>query len=420
MSAFSLAITSLLANTILGLGPIPDDAEVVWHHRLARPSSTDGVLPAIPRREALSNSASGHRAVGYLPYWSDVAEVPWDSLDEIIFFSLEIDASGTVQNDRGFERDGAALVAEARAHGVATSLAVTLFDPEGINTLLSSSLARGTLIDELDRRLGEASGINLDFEVVPPEARASFVNFLGELRDYFGPSVRLSVAIPAVDWRDAYDIAGVTTVADAYIMGYDYHWSTSDPGPVAPIDSGTFWNSRDLRSSIEHYVAPLHDGQRARLYLGIPFYGREWPTSDVTVPGNSVGSASTAFYHECSARFASSPPLWDMISQTPYLVVGENTGNRQLFCENNASIRAKLDLIREYDLAGVMVWALGYTRRDPGVWSDVDALTSSPSLSSGVDEVRNGKAQDQGCAGVGSGALLFLALLRRRRAESAR
>ena len=55
-------------------------------------------------------------------------------------------------------------------------------------------------------------------------------------------------------------------------MGYDYHWSGSQPGASSPVDrtDGLY----TLRWSIDQYVEA--GVPRDRILLGLPLYGMRW------------------------------------------------------------------------------------------------------------------------------------------------
>src|SRR5262249_11119594 len=110
---------------------------------------------------------------------------------------------------------------------------------------------------------------------------------------------------------------------------------------------------------------------------------------------------------------------WDVPSQTPYKVfekggVGSNDWH-QLFCEDETSLTAKLDLARCLNLPGVFYWALDYVRHDYSFWSVVAPRLSSPGMVDPPDPDHDGLGdtcdncpnaanpfqEDSDCDGVG-------------------
>ena len=116
------------------------------------------------------------------------------------------------------------------------------FDPKSqawqgdlVATLLKNSSARQKLIDNLIGYIKDnsLSGINLDFESIPPGQAKAYAAFVKEVNDRFKKigmivSVSLPFDNPAVDYRD---IAADNVLV--ILMAYDEHWSTSAAGPIA-------------------------------------------------------------------------------------------------------------------------------------------------------------------------------------------
>jgi spore germination protein YaaH len=315
---------------------------------------------------------------GYYPYWAgDTDSIPWRHLTHLSYFSVEVNADGTLGSSHGWESNGAALVATGHASGVAVTLTATLFDQDEIGALLADPARRTRLVDNL---LGlvqgqGGDGVNIDFEVVPRSAKQDFVDFMAEITTAFHdaiPGSHVSLASVAVDWHGSYDYDQLALACDGLmIMGYGYHWSNGDPGPVAPIYSGSTWSGPDLVWTIEDYFTWGGEENRGQFVLGLPLYGRNWPATDGAIPGTATGRGEARILELCDSDFAAGK-TWDEDSQTPFRVYQDGGEWRQLFCEDEASLAAKLDLINEYDLGGVMFWAVGYAPTDHVLWDLVD------------------------------------------------
>jgi spore germination protein YaaH len=59
---------------------------------------------------------------------------------------------------------------------------------------------------------------------------------------------------------------------------------------------------------------------------------------------------------------------WDDLSMTPWVVFEEDGEIHQIYFENEKSLKAKLDLVKQNQLGGVGFWALGYEGEDKRVW----------------------------------------------------
>ncbi len=66
------------------------------------------------------------------------------------------------------------------------------------------------------------------------------------------------------------------------VMAYDYHWSTSGPGAVAPMDK--------LRATADYTVAHV---PAKKVIWGVGVYGYDWKRYGVTLPITSKTASAT-------------------------------------------------------------------------------------------------------------------------------
>ncbi|HIA00306.1 MAG TPA: hypothetical protein EYN66_00045, partial [Myxococcales bacterium] len=167
-------------------------------------------------------------------------------------------------------------------------LTATMFDRDEIREVLSTADNRTRAIDNLLEIVQDAGadGINIDFEFVPeaqagesPSPKQNFVTFMADLTTAFHAAIEsshVSLASPAVDWGGTYDYDQLALVTDGLmIMGYGYHWSGGNPGPLSPIVGGGIWGERSLTWTIEDYFAYGGEENKDHFILGLPLYGRE-------------------------------------------------------------------------------------------------------------------------------------------------
>ena len=158
----------------------------------------------------------GRKVFGYHPYWMSTPAInsyQFDLLSSVIYFSYEVDPSTAGYSTiHGWLTTP--LVDKAHAAGVKVQLCATNFGSANNTALLSNAAAQDTLIANLIRliRLRNAEGINIDFESVPTSQRANLTAFFSNLKMRLHavlPDAEISVAAPAVDWNNSWDVASL-------------------------------------------------------------------------------------------------------------------------------------------------------------------------------------------------------------------
>ena len=158
--------------------------------------------------------------------------------------------------------------------------------------------------------------------------------------------------------RPAAVAAGVDRV---FLMGYDYHWSGSQPGGSSPID----------RSDGLYYAALVDRAVRRRRRAAGPdpagpaavrdeLAGRAAPAATAPVIGKGAPGFRPA-PPTCSSRPAFSPGATRWSS--PILHRPDAAGWRVDLLRLSGNLRPKLALARDNGLAGAGFWALGYVGR---------------------------------------------------------
>lgn len=351
----------------------------------------------------------GTELYGYVPYWElhegtakYLRDVP---LTTIALFSVTARRSGEI-NTRplGYRRItgqvGRQVIDEARARGARVELVFSSFgtkknaaffgraveppiatlepipipgtEPSGApvpgTTVVPTPWVR--TVDELvdlAQELG-VDGINVDIERLDALDRPAYREFLSTLRS------RLVAAIPKAQVSVATE-AGFTGIGNAaaaaeagvdrvFLMGYDYHWSGSQPGASSPVDrlDGLY----TLRWSIDRYVEA--GVPRDRILLGLPLYGMTWRTlgpdrgfyvlrDGVTfIPGRNLDTL-------LEPAFA---PTRDPLEVAEYFIRADGDGWAITYYDSPSTLRTKLALALDNGLAGGGFWAMGYERGLPG------------------------------------------------------
>jgi spore germination protein YaaH len=336
---------------------------------------------------AVVGAALPRRVYGYLPYWEnlDPASFRWDLVSDIVAFSAEIATDGMVTNPHGLP--GAGLLSEAHARGVRVHLCATLFNSAAgseIATFLASPAARATAVQQLVALAPD--GLNLDFEFVPGASRDAFTAFVQQLRAALPPNIELTLAMPATTSYSGYDVPQLAAAANRLLlMEYDYHWRTGPTsGAVAPLP--------DVQRAVDGYLAKV---PATALAMGVPYYGYEWPTSSAAAGASTTGPGNSVLFESGFTKLSTYGRIWDSASQTPWYTFVASAQPRQGWVEDGESLALKYRFARSRDLAGVMIWALGYDGARTEGWT---ALQSS-FLSGTADEP---PAQERGCSQAGA------------------
>jgi spore germination protein YaaH len=199
-------------------------------------------------------------------------------------------------------------------------------------------------------------GVNIDFELLPPKHRDNLTAFMAELYPQLkGLNKTLIISVfPQVDVTEdvagAYDYPELAKNADfLQIMAYDHHWSTSPPGPIAPID----WYEKNLKEAIDKCGGPN------KVIYGVGAYGYDW------VEGKD---AETIKYVDAVVRADQNGAtiMYDETAQAPHF----KYKNHEVWFENDKSTAAKLDIVAKYKPAGIAIWRLG--QEQPEIWPIVD------------------------------------------------
>lgn len=225
--------------------------------------------------------------------------------------------------------------------------------------LFADTSARKKLISNLISEVKQygIDGINLDIESIRPEAGPHYVQFIRELSvDCRKNGIILSVdnTVPT-SYSAFYNRAEQGRVADyVIIMGYDEHTSKSEAGSVASIGYE--------RQGIEDTLKQV---PKEKIISGIPFFTRLWKEEGGESSVQSMGIAAAARWVEENKVEL----YWQEELGQYYGELKQGSATYSIWMEEARSIGEKMQLIRDYDLAGVACWKLGF--EPPELWDVV-------------------------------------------------
>ncbi|HXG58098.1 MAG TPA: glycosyl hydrolase family 18 protein [Thermoanaerobaculia bacterium] len=238
------------------------------------------------------------------------------------------------------------------------------FDPSLVVNLIATSEGRERHAEAIAQlvAVNAYDGIDIDYERVPTTSRSDFTAFVTRLAGKLhAAGKKLSVTVYAKtsdqqNWNGpgSQDWAAIGAAADSVkIMAYDYSWSTSAPGPIAPLA----WI--DSVAAYAESVIPA-----SKIIMGLPFYGYDW---DGTI-GRGIDYAqamSLAATHGATiSRDPNGEPTFAYSGHTVYF-------------QDATSYAKKIETLRQKhpSIGGFTHWAQG--QEDPAIWNVIRSGANS-------------------------------------------
>lgn len=345
------------------------------------------------------NSNKQRIIYGFLPYWNLNTATIQPELTHLSYFGLNIAEDGTIntKNEEGNLHPGyrhlnseKILELANQVNKTSNQFEITLvqFDADTIVKLVNDPQAHDNLIKEIDSILLSypISGINIDIEYggkITAELRDNFAAMIEKIDQHLDnkyDQVTLSIDMyaSASNNKQIWDVPRISKSVDyIVVMAYDFHRrGSSQAGPVAPLFGGKDKWDTDIHHHLREFLRYV---PREKLLLGIPFYGYGWQTDSRLPQANSYPeSGFTATYsfvqdllqnEEYNAQTG-----WDENALCPYLSYEKEDKTYMIYYEDITSINYKLEYVRQLDLAGIAIWALGYEGEQRDLWEVVKKL----------------------------------------------
>ena len=222
-------------------------------------------------------------------------------------------------------------------------------------TSARTRLVRAIVDEALD--LG-ADGINVDLENIPSACGTAYVQFIREMSlACHAEGLVLSVDnyVPSA-WTAYYDRREQGIFADyVIVMGYDEHYAGSDAGSTA-----------SLPFVIKGVEDTLKEVPAAKVINAVPFYTRLWKGSGDTLSSSVVSMWAVEKY----LRDYDLSPTWDNELGQSYVEFELDGNKARIWIEDLDSMKARLEALDKYSLAGIAAWRLGNEIDE--VWELID------------------------------------------------
>ncbi|MDO4293691.1 MAG: glycosyl hydrolase family 18 protein [Eubacteriales bacterium] len=209
-------------------------------------------------------------------------------------------------------------------------------------------------------------GINIDFEKVTEEGGQDYIQFIREL----SVRCREKGLVLSVDnyvprnFNAHYEWAEQGVMADyVIIMGYDEHWGGSqEPGSVASLGYVT--------EGIEKMVQEV---PAEKVINAVPLYMRIWTTAeDGSVTSRAVGTQAAYDYLAQNGV----TPVWDEQTGQNYASFETGDGLVQVWLEDEQSLAAKVEVMKQHGLGGIASWKLGFDEGRKNLWGVIGDFLS--------------------------------------------
>jgi spore germination protein YaaH len=302
----------------------------------------------------------------YLPWWdqesghSSIVENA-DLIHAVHPFWYEMKSDGTVSGFSGAEnetimnyyKDNEILIIPVISNE---------HDPAPVSVVLNdSALAESHVSAIVDLTLEHNyDGVNIDYESLNAEDRDVYSAFLTDLSTALHDNDKLlytSVHAKKSDqgtWSGpaSQDWSVIGDVSDRIkIMTYDYHWSTSEAGDIAPLS----W-MRDVLTYAVTVVTP------EKIHLGIHFYGYDW-----------VGEkADGVTYNEVEdlLEVHGVTDISESLEGEKYFSYESGGVSHTVYYSDNEVVGPRISLVEEYEIGGIGIWRVG--QEDPLNWEVIE------------------------------------------------
>lgn len=388
----------LLLFLLVALGVV---IRVIPQPRLAQSPWSYLIESSLAPKKAL-----GHKkweVLGFAPYWTlqRLDNVDFSTLTTFAYFGIPIKPDGRFdRNHAGYTMMATERVqkifAKANANNAKVVVTLTQMNNDIIEEFLDDPNAQRLVGYETVVLLTERNldGVNIDFEYngdPGAEYKNKFSQFIRRYTEYVHKSVpssfvTVSVYASAVKESKLYDIRLLGQVCDGVLMmAYDFATTSAKKVmPTAPLGGykeGKYWY--DISTAVDDFLTqmPAH-----KLILGVPYYGYNYP---VATPLPNTRTLTRTYRRAAYAQTYESvqtdlhglnPDIrfltsgWDEVGGVGWKAYKDERNTwRIIFSEDKKSLSKKYDFIKEKNLMGVGIWALGFDKGRPELW---DLLSS--------------------------------------------
>ena len=318
---------------------------------------------------------------GYVAWWmqDQWKSQPLAGFERLIFFQIEVSASGDLDARHGWPEQWTDLTRAAADHAVPLDLGLTLLDTAVFNAVFGSQASTERLLSAALALASQpgVSGLHLDVEVngktgaSPDSIRRfrAFVVTLGQRLRQQAPQRSLSVFLGYDDYAAIFDAPTLNQVDHAVLQGYDAHYRESaQAGPVSPLAGEDQVTWEKMLAIADSLGLP-----RSRMRMGFPLYGYEWTVPSCLARGDTGGAGEPTtlmpmapgllpqvranvrdrvMHHGAHMEAGTGSLYYRFVTPAGVCTVG--------WFEDSASLQLKSDWIARRQIGGIAFFPLGY------------------------------------------------------------
>lgn len=346
-SLYSIALQhNITVEQLLAANPQLKSPYIIMPGQIINIPSSSGTQPEIEVNGYAYPSISNTVLQQTLPY-----------LTYLSIFSYKVTAQGELV---AIEDDG--LIAAARRAKVAPIMVITNtsaaggFDTDLVNILLNNMAVQDRMIENIMTTLSQKHyyGLNVDFEYIKAENREKYNDFLAKIgaRLRTDGYILLTSIAPKISAEQqgtlyqAHDYPAHGRLVDrVIIMTYEWGYLYGPPLAIAPV--------QEVEKVLKYAVSEIPS---KKILMGMPNYAYDW-----TLPFKRGTSAKVMTIAGAlrQAYTVGAKIEYNENSQAPFYEYYDESGAQHIVWFDSArSIKARLNLVNKYNLAGVSYWTI--------------------------------------------------------------
>lgn len=341
---------------------------VGWHVFLNR--STQKTIPSKAPAKVQNSfqsepSTNPLQQTLFVPYWTLGTRPLPTTYTTLAYFGISANAHGIDTTDAGYTN--LPLFVSLTQKDQQTVLVVRLLDQQENNDILQDTYVQQKIIDQSIALAQKYTfqGIALDFEY----KALAFDSVVGSITHFSTNFAKAAHAAHLLYYQTLYGdtfyrarpfaVSVIGKASDGiYVMAYDFHKTTGNPGPNFPLHEMTD-EEYSFTKMIQDYTNNIPP-QKITVVFGL--FGYDWPVDEKgrsTDVGNSItlSEAKHKFGSSCHKCVSKRDPT---AAETKVLYTDSSGVLHEVWFDDMQSIAKKEEIVRNSGIHSVGLWAYSY------------------------------------------------------------